>query len=66
MNVKLFATLTHPINSKDLYNELEFYGLNVTDVVSNIYVYGDISADNIQTISYILLKYDVDKITIQK
>lgn len=66
MYVKLTTTLQAHIDSVSLYAELEEYDLNVTDVVSKIYVYGEVNIFDLDNVLIILLKYGADQITITK
>ena len=66
MYVKLTTTLQAPIDSVSLYSELEDYDLNVTDVISKIYVYGEVNIFDLDNVLIILLKYGADQITITK
>ena len=66
MYVKLTTTLQAPIDSVSLYAELEDYDLNVTDVISKIYVYGEVNIFDLDNVLIILLKYGADQISITK
>ena len=66
MYVKLTTTLQALIDSVSLYAELEDYDLNVTDVISKIYVYGEVNIFDLDNVLIILLKYGADQITITK
>ena len=66
MYVKLTTTLQAPIDSVSLYAELEEYDINVTDVVSKIYVYGEVNIFDLDNVLIILLKYGADQISITK
>ena len=66
MYVKLTTTLQEPIDSVSLYAELEDYYLNVTDVISKIYVYGEVNIFDLDNVLIILLKYGAGQITITK
>lgn len=66
MYVKLTTTLQAPIDSVSLYAELEDYDLNVTDVISKIYVYGEVNIFDLDNVLIILLKYGAEQITVTK
>lgn len=66
MYVKLTTTLQAPIDSVSLYAELEDYDLNVTDVISKIYVYGEVNIFDLDNVLIILLKYGAEHITVTK
>lgn len=66
MYVKLTTTLQAPIDSVSLYAELEDFELNVTDVISKIYVYGELNIFDLDDVLMILLKYGAEHITITK
>lgn len=50
-------TLTNCTNSRALYAELKRYGLNVTDMGREVYVYGEIEAKQYDTIIRICAEY---------
>lgn len=66
MYVKLTTTLQAPIDSVSLYTELEDFEVNVTDVISKIYVYGEVNIFDLDDVLIILLKYGAEQITITK
>lgn len=43
MNVSLYAEIEGHIDSKALWNELEAYGVNVTDLSIKTLIYGELS-----------------------
>lgn len=50
-------TLTDCRDSRELYNELKRYGLNVTDMGSEVFVYGDIDESDYEKILRICISY---------
>lgn len=54
------------IDSKELYNNLQSYNLNVTDVIVAVYVNGQVDSFNIHTIIDICLKFGVEAFQITK
>lgn len=62
----IFAIFENPIESKDLYKEVEFLKLNVTDMVDEVLVYGDIDQEYLSIVMCILLKYGVNNVTLRQ
>ena len=64
MKVSIFVTFDPPIDSQSLYDELETYKLNVTDLIEKVLVYGDLEEYLLGEVIQILLKYGSNNITI--
>lgn len=64
MKVSIFVSFNSPIDSKSLYEELEPYKLNVTDLIGEVAAYGDLEDYQLGEVIQILLKYGSDNITI--
>ena len=54
------------IESLDLYNMVEPLKLNVTDMINEVLLYGDISLENLDFIDYICYKFGAVEITIRQ
>lgn len=64
MKVSIFVSFNSPIDSRSLYEELEPYNLNVTDLIGEVAAYGDLEDYKLGEVIQILLKYGSDNITI--
>lgn len=62
----IFITIPGKIDSKSLYKELKNYKMNVTDLISRVYVYGviDLAEPMVEYIIQICYKYGPVKIEI--
>lgn len=54
------------IESLDLYTMVEPLKLNVTDMIDEVLLYGDISLENLDYVNYICYKFGVVEITIKQ
>lgn len=64
MKVSIFVTFNPPIDARSLYDELEPYNLNVTDLIEKVAAYGDLEDYQLGEVIQILLKYGSHNITI--
>lgn len=64
MKVSIFVSFNPPIDSRSLYEELEPYKLNVTDLIEKVAAYGDLEDYQLGEVIQILLKYGSNNITI--
>lgn len=64
--IKLTCEFDEVIDSKEMYKELETYGLNVLDALQGVYVYGTIDTYHLTCVVFILNKYGDPKITLHK
>mgnify|MGYP007022162054 CR=1 FL=1 len=62
--LSIFATFSQPLDSLALYNDLLFAGLNVTDLINQVVAYGEVDPLDLPTAIFTLIKYGVEKITI--
>ena len=61
--LNVFAIFEHPTDSISLYNELNEYGISVTDLIDSVTAYGCTLITNIERIIYLMMKYGVTRIT---
>ena len=54
------------IESLDLYNMVEPLKLNVTDMINEVLLYGDISVENLDYVDYICYKFGAVEITLKQ
>lgn len=64
MKVSIFVSFNPPIDSRSLYEELEPYKLNVTDLIDKVVAYGDLEDYQLGEVIQIFLKYGSNNITI--
>lgn len=64
--LKLTCEFDEVIDSREMYKELEVYGLNVLDVLQGVYVYGIIDTCHLNCVVFTLIKYGEPKITLYK
>lgn len=64
MKVSIFVSFNLPIDSRSLYDELELYKLNVTDLIDKVVAYGDLEDYQLGEVIQIVLKYGSNNITI--
>lgn len=62
--LSIFATFSQPLDSLALYNDLLFANLNVTDMINQVVAYGSVDPLDLPTVTFTLIKYGVEKITI--
>ena len=62
--ISIFATFSQPLDSLALYNDLLFANLNVTDLINQVVAYGKVDPLDLPTVIFTLIKYGVEKITI--
>lgn len=53
----VFKTLVDCDNPRKMYEELESYGLNVTNTGKEVYVYGNVESDYFEQMMRILQRY---------
>lgn len=54
------------IKSLELYNMVEPLGLNVTDLIDEVLLYGDVSLENLNYVYYVCHKFGSREITIRQ
>lgn len=64
MLVNLYVEMPPNVDSKIIWNDVEIYGVNVTDVINMILIYGQSSMLNALEVLAILAKYGDFKATI--
>lgn len=64
--ISLFCVYESHIDSKALYDDLEYFKMNVTDAINTVFVYGRFDSYYLPEILMILLKHGDAKITISR
>jgi len=64
--VHLFVEIRGPIDSRELWDELEPYGVNVTDMSDTVLVYADLPIIEAVTVVGICSKYGSTKSQIER
>jgi len=64
--VHLFVEIRGPIDSRELWGELESYGVNVTDMKDTVLVYADLPIIEAVTVVGICSKYGSTKSQIER
>lgn len=54
------------IESLELYNMVEPLKLNVTDLIDEVLLYGDVSLENLDYVDYVCHKFGSSEITIRQ
>lgn len=54
------------IESLELYKMVEPLNLNVTDMIDEVLLYGDVSLENLDYVDYVCLKFGSREITIRQ
>lgn len=60
------STTTEKIDSRELYDSLERFGINVTDIGTIVYVYGDIELKNVPCVIEICMKHGLKEFGLNK
>lgn len=63
----MYITAEFPANidSKELYEMVKCFKLNVTDIGKTVYMYGEMSTKHLQTVIAICYKFGYEEITIK-
>ena len=63
----MYLTVEFPANidSKELYEMVKKYKLNVTDIITKIYMMGDVNQKDLPYILFVCSKFDYTEITIK-
>lgn len=64
----MYFTAEFPANidSQELYNDVKQFKMNVTDMITKVYMYGEVSAKYCVTLIQICYKYSYKLINIKK
>ena len=54
------------IESLELYKMVELLNLNVTDMIDEVLLYGDVSLENLDYVDYVCHKFGSSEITIRQ
>ena len=57
---------TEKIDSKELYDSLERFGISVTDIGTMVYVHGDVELKNVPCVVEICMKYGLKEFGLNK
>ena len=66
MIYKLLVEFDDSIDSIELYDELEAFGLNVTDMIKYTIVYGDVDFVHLEKVLSVLDKFSYTKLSLER
>lgn len=66
MEYSIFVELNVPVNSLELYDKLEPFDINVTDVISTVLVYGRVTDLTMIDVLKILDDYSYTRISLER